>query len=152
MIIRKFKIKDAESLANLSKLSSKEIGLERETAKDFIKLFNRSKNLIWIAEEKNKIVGFLYGDFVLKKGILESKKSLELAVIYILKEYRSRGIAKKLVKKFLNSWKNTDHKIVFSFANKKALNLLKSFGFKEKHYYLEKKLWFYVQVFWSSRI
>lgn len=140
MNIRRFKEKDAEALAELSNIASKELKWwEKENSKDFLKIFNKNKNLIWIAEDKNKIIGYLYGDLILRKGILKSKKALELAVVYVVKGYRNKGVATKLTKRFLNAWKNSSYKGIFSLAtNKIALSLLRDVGFKQKVYYLEK--------------
>lgn len=142
MIIRRFETKDAEALAKLSKIASRELKWwEIETAKDFLIIFRKNKNLIWIAEDKKKIIGFLYGDILFKKGILKSNRALELANTYVVKEHRNKGVATKLTKRFLNAWKNSSYKTVFSFAtNKIALSLLKDLGFKQKVYYLDKKL------------
>jgi len=140
MKIRRFKLKDVKALVELSKKASKELGWGKESIKDFKRLFKRNKNLIWIAEDKNKMIGFLYGDLILRKGILKRKKVLELASIYIIKEYRNKGIATKLTKEFLNVWKKSNYKGVICFAtNKIALSLAKDVGFKQKVYYLEKK-------------
>jgi len=142
VIIRRFETKDAEDLAKLSNIASKELKWwEKESTKDFLRIFRKNKNLIWIAEDKNRIIGFLYGDILFKKGILKSNRGLELANTYVLKEYRNKGIGTKLTKTFLNSWKKSNYKSVFSFAtNKMALSMLENLGFKKNVYYLEKKL------------
>lgn len=142
MIIRRFETRDAEALAELSKIASKELKWwEIESAKDFLRIFGKNRNLIWVAEDKNKIIGFLYGDIIFKKGILKSNKGLELANTYVSRKYRNKGVATKLTRRFLSTWRNSGYKSVFSFAtNKIALSLLKNLGFKQKVYYLEKKL------------
>ncbi|MFH0929512.1 MAG: GNAT family N-acetyltransferase [Candidatus Aenigmatarchaeota archaeon] len=143
MKIRRFRKKDAEFLAGLSEIASKELKQDKETSKDFLKIFNRDKNLIWIAEDNMEIVGYLYGDIVFKKGILNSGKMIELAMVYVVKKYRNKGVATKLTKAFLRSWKKTRYKAVISYAlNEVSTSLLKDTGFKQRAhvYYLEKKL------------
>jgi ribosomal protein S18 acetylase RimI-like enzyme len=140
VIIRRFETKDADVLARLSKLASKEKRFEKESAKDFLKIYKRNKNLIWVAEENSDVIAYLYGEIVSRKDILSSSEGIELAMVYVNKEYRNKRVATKLVKRFLKAWKNSKYKGVFSLAtNKIAASLLKDVGFRQRVYYLEKK-------------
>jgi len=103
---------------------------EREWLKSKLKNMRKKKEVLLLAEDKNKIVGI---------SSVELRKDRESHVgefgISIRKEYRGIGLGKKLMKEVLKLAKRElKPKIirlsVFS-ENKIAQNLYKKFGFKE---------------------
>ena len=104
IIIRKYEEKDAEALSKLDKIWEKEgisRGMNPRKAKDFIK--NQKKEICFVAEQNNKIVGYVCGKkriwnkkkklFYLKKG----EKYLHFDSLYVLKPYRKLSVGRKLV-------------------------------------------------------
>lgn len=141
--VRRAGLRDVKDLVKLAKIAAKEIKWwVAESEKIFRTLIKKDKDLVWIAEEDNKIVGFLTGYTTACESTTGEKwKMLWLDSIYILRGYRNRGIGKILVKKFLEACKKKKRfKNVFTFANKKSFLMLKRFGFRHKKYYMKKKL------------
>jgi ribosomal protein S18 acetylase RimI-like enzyme len=102
MIIRRFKKEDVEQLITLSKKSVEELtDWEPESKAFFLKLTKEYKDMVWIAEDKGKIVGYLVGDKLKRTNLLgEKSEGIELATVFVLREFRGKGIATKLIKKF----------------------------------------------------
>lgn len=96
MKIRKATKKDLKKLLELDKEVNKEIKWWFPIkSSEFSRLIKRG--LVYIAEQDKKIVGYQNG------GIKE--KQLLLEDIYVKKNFRNRGVAKKLSKKFILDWK-----------------------------------------------
>ncbi len=98
MNIRGAKKSGIEKLVNIDKISNREIKWWQPLSKaDFLKIL-KNKNLLYVAEEKREIIAYLSGAIKGKQLILEN--------IFVKKEFRKKGIADKLIKKFLSDWKN----------------------------------------------
>ena len=140
MIIRRFKKEDVEQLIRISKKNVEELtGWEPESKKFFLKLASKDKDMIWIAEDKKKILGYLVGDKIKRINILgEKTEGIELATVFVLKEFRAKGIATKLIRQFEKAMKQRKEKGIFCYANEKSINLLKSLGYKQTCFYLQK--------------
>lgn len=104
--------------------------VEKYLAPCFIKL---PKSYILIAEDNSKIIGFLKVDITKIEKFFSSFKILYLDDLYILKEYRKKGIAKLLMSEAENMAKEKKLKImkarIYSF-NKPSQNLFSLFSFK----------------------
>tara|TARA_Y100000031_G_C8161461_1_gene357214 strand:- start:502 stop:915 length:414 start_codon:yes stop_codon:yes gene_type:complete len=99
------------------------------------------KNILLVAEEKRKIIGFVWANFIQygfsKFGYIEE--------LFINKKFRKSGIASSLIKSALKKFRNLKVEVVFVTAekeNKKAIKLYKKLKFK-----VCKGLWFY----WSPK-
>ena len=141
MLIRRFKKEDVEQLIVLSKKSAEElIGWKPESKNFFLKLAKKDKDMIWVAEDKDKIVGYLVGDKIKRSNILgEKNEGIELATVFIIKEFRKKGIATKIIKQFEKVMKQRGEKGIFCYANEKSVNLLKSLGYKQTCFYIQKR-------------
>ena len=145
--IKKAILKDIEGVINLNKNWIKEgcsIGAEFEKESDLKKSIN--KNLLFIAEYNNKIVGYLicylnkaednWKIFSLRKN----EEYIKLDALYIEKKFRKKGIGKLLMKEFLRE--NSKMK-TFLFADNKKLqklvNFYKKFKFKPVYVAMLKK-------------
>jgi len=133
-IIRKFEEKDAEALAKLDKIWEKEgisLGMNPRKAKDFIR--NREKEICFVAEQNNKIIGYACGKkltykskkkiFYLKKG----EKVVNFDSLYILKSYRKLRIGRKLVFALIKEAKKESMDSVMLVADSKDQEKLISF-------------------------
>ena len=109
VIIRKAKLKDAKQITELHlKLMryhepfDKYYSLRknaRKTTLDYNKKAIRSpKKMVLVAEDKNKIIGFIVGE--LEKGVPIFKRKFigRIGGTYILSKYRRKGITKQLIK------------------------------------------------------
>lgn len=89
-------------------------------------------NKTYIALEDNKIIGFIIYAVIYDRG--------ELIDIYVNKNYRRMGIAKKLIEIMLDSMKECNNiSLEVRKDNMEAYNLYSKFGFKtvsvrEKYY------------------
>ena len=155
MDIRKAQIKDINEIDEIykkgqfdeernksSRKSKKEILNDLNKSKkirlnEFKKAINSSKEMFLVCEEKNKLVGF--GDAVLSN----KKRNAEVALIYIKKEYRQKGIGSKILRELLKWLKENGENKVFvttDIENKSSINLNKKEGFRESIIIMEKKL------------
>lgn len=69
----------------------------------------------WVAEVNDKIVGYLVG-WVWIKRAYRPVKTAELENMFVLPDYRSRGIGQALVKEFINWCKKRKVKSVEAWA------------------------------------
>lgn len=142
MNIRRFEKYDVEQLIILSKGSAEELtGWEPETKNFFMRLTKKDKDMIWIAEDKGKIIGYLIGDKLKRMNILgEKTEGIELATVFVLRNFRKKGVATKLIKRFEKTMKQREKKAIFCYANEKSVILLKSLGYKQTCFYLQKMI------------
>jgi|TARA_Y100000310_G_C20347762_1_gene652802 phosphinothricin acetyltransferase len=155
MKIRKAQIKDLQEIDEIyregqldeeknksPRKSKKEILKELVESKKvrqsgFKKAINSSKENFLVCEENNELIAF--GDAV----VSSKNKGAEVALIYVRKEYRGKGIGKKIMKELLKWLKEKGENKVFvttDIENKASINLNKKAGFKESIIIMEKKL------------
>jgi len=148
MIIRKAAKQDFKEYVALRKESIKEhskllkeklmILTKSQINKELKELFSK-RNVFLIAEEDKKIAGYLIGTLFKepwqRMGYVDD--------LFILKNFRKRGIAKLLVKEFIKIVKKEGLEkcsLGLIAKNKKALSLYSSLGFKIARYEMAKKL------------
>lgn len=100
----------------------------------YIKKMIRSKNaLVLVAEVNRKIVGLILGIIEKRPPIMKVGKFGHLRDAFILKEYRNRGIGKKLTKELMKWFKFKRIEFVeleVDFRNEIGLKTWKGLGFK----------------------
>jgi GNAT superfamily N-acetyltransferase len=98
---------------------------------------------VLIAVIKNKIIGYLAGAIVEAEDYRNISKLAETENMFVLPEFRSKGVGKKLLDEFI-SWckskKANRIKTVASIQNKESINFYKREGFKDYNLELEKEL------------
>lgn len=147
MKIREAKIDDFETIGTLffesdNFHSVNQPDIYRETLevsrnRDYIaSIINDPKAMFYVAEEDNRVVGFING-FEESKGFLPFHKErtfFSIDNIVVSKEYQSKGYGKKLLKKIEDESRSKGYSDiilnVYSF-NSSAIGLYKSRGFKE---------------------
>ena len=104
--------------------------------KDYFKNVIKNKENILLCYKDNDIInGYIY----LKRVIENDKKGYLVDGLYVLEDYRRQGIAKKLVDYALKLIKDSEFININVMAdNKNAINLYKSFGFREFRITLQK--------------
>jgi predicted GNAT family acetyltransferase len=122
MKIRGAKKSDVEKLVAIDKISNKEIKWWQPLSKsDFLKIL-KCKNLLYVVEEKEEIIAYLSGAIKGSKLILEN--------VFVKKEFRKKGIAKKLIKKFLSNWKNKNMKAIRLDCPERLRDFYERLGFR----------------------
>ena len=104
--------------------------------KDYFKNVIKNKENILLCYKDNDVIkGYIY----LKRVIENDKKGYLVDGLYVLEDYRRQGIAKKLVDYALKLIKDSEFININVMAdNKNAINLYKSFGFREFRITLQK--------------
>lgn len=126
MTIRKAQVKDKKEISGLYY----QLYPEHKGAKKLIPIQNfRAKNLLFVAEEENKIIGFVWGTFI-NYGISRYGYIEEL---FVNKKFRGKKIGTFLVKRILEEFKKLKVWALFvslSKEDKMVLNFYKKLGFK----------------------
>jgi len=119
-------VKAYEELENYKYKTRKEI-------KNYFKwLYNRDKEGFLVAEENNKAVGFAAGDANWIN--LEGEKVLEIHEIFVLPEFRKKGVGSKLLNEILSYGIKKGRRLAELWVGKtnyKAIDFYKRFGFKK---------------------
>lgn len=148
MRIRKAKKEDFSGYLKLkreeekdySKITGKKINYLKDSLlkKEFLEILRDKKILLLVIEENKKLIGYMHATFF--KNIY--RKGGYVGDIFVLKEFRRKGIATKLINKFIKVLKNRGYKMIslsVSIKNKKAVRLYKKLGFNICHYDLKKE-------------
>ena len=122
------------------KITSQKINItEKQIKKEFSHFVTSSKQMILFAEENKEVVGCLaisiYKGLYKKVGFIDD--------IFVLKDYRKKEIATKLINEFMGILKKKKINYIrlgVNPKNKVAQNLYKKLGFKITHYEMEKRL------------
>ncbi|MBU0467007.1 MAG: GNAT family N-acetyltransferase [Nanoarchaeota archaeon] len=108
--------------------------IRKAESEELKKDLKRSKTIIFVAEVYGKIVGYITASFQGKTPYTKTKKKSAIDDLFVLGEYRKKGIGKALINKTLDLSKSKGIKIVslsVSSSNLPTLKLYKRFGFKE---------------------
>ena len=120
--IRAGKKSDVNKLVELDKISNKEIKWWQPLSRsDFLKIL-KSKNLLYVGEKDKEIIGYLSGSTKGKQLILEN--------VFVRKEFRKKGIANKMIKKFFSDWKNKNMKTIRLDCPERLRGFYEKLGFK----------------------
>ena len=94
-----------EKLDKVDKLDKHYWKSEKQKA-DFRKLLKKQDYLFLVAEENNKIIGYIKCSIFQNYPIFQIKKKGHIETLYILPEYQKKGFGKKLVEKALKWFKS----------------------------------------------
>jgi ribosomal protein S18 acetylase RimI-like enzyme len=109
----------------------------------FIGKIKDEKNITFVAEDNAKIVGYLAGGICETQVYRNIKEMTELENMFILDEYRSKGIGSSLMREFVEWSKNKGAERIHveaSALNHQAINFYKKNNFKEYLLDLELKI------------
>src|SRR3989344_6230593 len=96
--------------------------------KEFLDILKDKKILLLVVEENKKLIGYMHTTFF--KNIY--RKGGYVGDLFVLREFRRKGIATKLINKFIKALKNRGYKMIslsVNIKNKKAIKLYKKVGF-----------------------
>lgn len=116
---------------------------ENYKVKEFYEKFiDNEDKIIFVARENDMILGYVYG-FVQDNGNLYNKKVAKLDALYVKEQYRGSGIAKSLMKEFIN-WAEEKEATYVELSvckdNTKAISLYENEGFSIDKIILRKEL------------
>lgn len=89
------------------------------------------KPILLVAEHNKKVVGFIWSHFI-QYGFY---RYAEISELFVKKEFRNKGIGKKLVKETLRRLKKLKPKIIEISSNRRnkiALKFYRKLGFQEE--------------------
>lgn len=134
MIICKAKIADAGELEKVSRIVHQEFShWSFENKKKFTKTLSDRYKGIYIAQLDNRIIAYLHYEYV------KEKRRLWIEQLYVLKEYRKKGIAEILMKKAIDKFKKIKHISIVLLTADRNLEVFDKLGFKKTMNYLEFK-------------
>jgi predicted GNAT family acetyltransferase len=124
------KVSDANDLERLDKIAHKEKKWwEIQSKNDFKKVINESAFLTLIVREDDKPIAYL------QSGLRNTKKHLWIENIFVINEFRRKGIAKLLVDKFTSYWLTRVDNIVLITADTN-LKIFEQLGFRKEMNYM----------------
>ena len=137
--LKKFIILRSEYIDSLNKQNKINKKPEKEKIKKEFKNFFKKNRISLIAKQDKNIIGYISGNIFInpwrKGGCVED--------LFVTKNFRRKGVAKKLLKKFLIELKKRNIKtcqLGVSKTNKKAMKLYRKIGFNIVHYEMGIKL------------
>lgn len=153
MIIRKAKKADLSEIRRLNKALfdfEEKFGhsynlnwpYEEDGLNYFEKRLNNKNSLVFVAEEKYKIVGYIIS-FIDTYPYRRTNPICEIENMFVEEEFRKNGIGGKLIAKVRNEAKKRNVKKLRVGAiaqNENAINFYRSQGFTDVNLYLEENL------------
>ncbi len=135
MNIEYAKLKDVVELAKMDLIAYSEFkGWSPNSKSDFRNIIKKSKQPIILAKEKRNIVGYA------SLRIDKKKKWVWLENLYVLKEWRKKGVARYLIKGIINyHHKKTPKKGVVLLTADRNLDIFKKLGFQKTMNFMEYK-------------
>ena len=129
-----------QSLKDYSKIRGEKIKYNRNgSIKEFKDHLNFKKGVILFYNLDNKIAGYLIGNFIENAY----QKMSYIDDIFVLGEYRNKGIATLLIKEFEKITKSKHYpkiRLGVNTKNLSAIELYNKLGFTTMHYEMEKKV------------
>jgi len=157
MNIRKAKQQDIETLTKMvieicrleAKIEPCLKALDRSQFKEFKKyikdgIMGKKGSFVLVAEEKGKIIGFVYGEIKKRPPVFKTRKVGEIADIFVAPKHRKKGIARQLLEEAAKIFRKRKLKYVCLTAlagNTAALKAYSKAGFKECAKELWKEIW-----------
>ena len=155
LVIRKAEKKDYQSVKELEELVFKEYRLARPdyfknledsyTKEEFEKLLSLPCPIAWVAVCEQRIVGLCFGKIyeTPENLVCKARKVAYIEDLVTLPEYRSQGVAAKLIsksrKQAIDEGAESLELCVWNF-NEKALKLYEKLGMQVQYYRMEEKL------------
>ncbi|WP_212983855.1 GNAT family N-acetyltransferase [Paenibacillus cineris] len=143
VMIRKCTMYDVPQIAELSRLWAEEAVTFAYPASNVEKISNQLGDYFWVAEQKNRIIGYTHGVIQTSQYPIFPLNSqfLEIHEVYVHPDYRADGIGHQLVDRITDEAeaKGVTHALVGS----SNLDWQRIVGFYERHGF---KMW-YVQMY-----
>jgi len=129
-----------ESLKEYSKITQQSIKLTNlQIKKELTEGVSNPKRFLIVIGKDKRIIGYLIGSIL----ISEHQNYGYIDDIFILKEFRKKGLGVKLINDFIKKIKKKKVKRIrlgVNIKNKNAIKVYKKLGFKIRHYEMDKEL------------
>lgn len=105
-----------------------------------MKLINNKNSFVNLATLKNKIIGFI--SYSIRSVVRYPQPIIEVEELYIIPEYRQKGIGTKLMRHVINICKKKSCQYIFLASDKKrrpAHKFYRILGFEEYGYHFRLK-------------
>ena len=133
--------KNSRKAANFfKKLNRRKNNFEKSSKKELLKDINGKNSILFVAEENNKLLGYISGNFVSSKNPFYKQVILGYLIhIIVSKEYRGKGISKRLYKKLEEWFMKKKCKFIYLevFSTNSAVKKFK----KSKYKIVSHKMW-----------
>lgn len=106
----------------------------------FTDRINEVTGIIFVAEHENKVIGYLCGGWVRSYAFRKESSFVDLDNMYVIEEYRSKGIGNMMITEFFNWAKSKNIEVVrvdSVYENERAINFYTKKGFKKHSVLLE---------------
>ena len=110
---------------------------------NYVNLYNKDNNILYISCDNEKPVGFIYGYIKYEQSNFVFDSVAQIDALYVLDNYRNKGIGKKLIDKFYEWCEENNIKIVEISVfknNTNAYNLYEKLGYEVTEYKMVKEL------------
>lgn len=141
MSIREVKESDYEELMSLYNLFVGNDRYSKEDNDSFKKVFNNPNNFVYVAEDKNKLVGFV--TFSVRDVIRYPKRIAELDELFVLEAYRKKGVCRELMQQVEKKATTLDCYRIFiesHYDHKTAHKFYEALGYTNYGYHFIKNL------------
>jgi N-acetylglutamate synthase-like GNAT family acetyltransferase len=126
IVIRKATSKDAKALEEINLIAKKETGWWiPQNAKYYQKFIKKKTNDLLVAYNENNLLGFLSLEYN------KEQKSTWINDVFVIKNSRKKGVAKKLVQEAIKKWKNKSKSIVLLTSDNNR-PIFEKMGFEKK--------------------
>jgi GNAT superfamily N-acetyltransferase len=128
-----------KSEINLETLLAKVADLKNQLKSFYLKYLSDDSYVSWIALDKDKIIATSGMSFTVKPPYFSNLtgKIGVLSSMYTIKEYRRKGISKKLLDKVVDEAKTWGCGCVYVTASDMGVFLYKSYGFQENQNFMQ---------------
>jgi GNAT superfamily N-acetyltransferase len=136
--VRKIQLEDLDNVFKLTELFSTSFKIKRELFEvSFVNLINDSATHFILAEINNVIVGYClcYNHYTL----YANGKVAWVEEIFVLEEYRRKGIARRLMNEMEKWARSRDSKLI-ALATRRAREFYLSIGYEESAIFFRKLL------------
>ena len=141
MLIRSVKESDYKNLMQLYNGFVGEDRYSKYNNDSFSKVIKSKNNFIYVAEENKQLIGFV--SFSVRLVVRYAKPIAELDELFVLPEYRGKGIGKSLMNKILDKAKELNCYRLFietHYNHKAAHKLYEKLSFTNYGYHFIKNL------------
>lgn len=126
IVIRKATSKDAKALEEINLIAKKETGWWiPQNAKYYQKFIKKKTNDLLVAYNENNLLGFLSLEYN------KEQKSTWINDVFVIKNSRKKGVAKKLVQEAIKKWRSKSKSIVL-LTSDNNLAIFEKMGFEKK--------------------
>jgi len=128
--IRYGALQDADGLEGMDRIAHKERkSWAIRSAREYREIIKDSEKRVIIAELDGRLIGYLHS------MVKNNREIIWLEDIYVIKSYRKRGVAKKLVKKFVGMQRGKFRGIALLTPDRNV-RIFERLGFKKSMNYM----------------